>query len=655
MSSKKEKFLESAQKSIAKGQLDRAIKDYEQVVILEPNDIRHRQRLAELLVRVNRREEAISEYDVIGKYYADNAYYLKAIAVYKQIQKLDPADIGISRTLASLNEKQGLIGNALAEYSVLFNHYQREGNLSEALKILTAMLAVDPENRIIQLKFAETHFAAGDKELAYQEFTQLALQLMNRGDETAFNKVCDRIQQLFPDKSEFILDTLSAQVESGDGVQTIPRLQELIKKDTANLRAWRLLAEVYRSSGEYENLRSTLRHMIRFFPDESFPREELIQSVLSEGDVDRVLDLLNQHAQFFIAKRAFEPLEKFYFLLRELAPDDAGVQEGLTYLYEASGELEKLADITARPDSPGDDTAVQGNEPELEDIPLEPSSSLEVEPPPLLEAGWEEEIDLSHLELVVGHALPSEERLVVPSYSEGDEWSSDLEVRAAAEIAPVPESEAGDGEQTAFGPEGIVEVELEIEETPPAEETFRDLGEELLSETFGEDSATSVNREKYSLDGLFSQFKKGVDQQLDEGDTETHYNLGIAYKEMGLYDDAIAEFRIAALDPVRMIDCLTLQGICCRDKGDTGRAEEVFKEGVTLQGTAEELSSLRYELALLYEATGRMEEALQLYREVRGATPDFRDTARKIAVLQGGDGFQEPFDLDLVELEADEE
>ena len=54
MSSKKEKFLESAQKFIVKGQLDRAIKDYEQIVALDPNDIRHRQRLAELLVRVDR-------------------------------------------------------------------------------------------------------------------------------------------------------------------------------------------------------------------------------------------------------------------------------------------------------------------------------------------------------------------------------------------------------------------------------------------------------------------------------------------------------------------------------------------------------------------------------------------------------------------------
>ena len=59
-------------------------------------------------------------------------------------------------------------------------------------------------------------------------------------------------------------------------------------------------------------------------------------------------------------------------------------------------------------------------------------------------------------------------------------------------------------------------------------------------------------------------------------DSEMHYHLGIAYKEMGLYDDAVSEFRIAAIDPQRRIDSLTLQGICLRDKGDFAEAEEIF-------------------------------------------------------------------------------
>ncbi len=81
MASKKDKLLESAQKSIAKGQLDRAIRDYEEIVALDSADIRHRQKLAELLVKVNRKEDAIAEYETISRQYSNNHFYLKAIAV----------------------------------------------------------------------------------------------------------------------------------------------------------------------------------------------------------------------------------------------------------------------------------------------------------------------------------------------------------------------------------------------------------------------------------------------------------------------------------------------------------------------------------------------------------------------------------------------
>ena len=200
MSSKKDKFLESAQKFIVKWQLDRAVRDYEQVVALDPNDIRHRQKLAELLVRANRTMEAIGEYEAIGKYYADNGFYLKAIAVYKQVQKLDAEDIKTSLNLALLNEKQGLTGNALTEYGRVYSFFEKSGKRADALKILESMMAIDPENLATRLKFAEACLALGKKDLAYEDFSQVALLLKKRGDEDAFRQVSDRIRHLSPKK-----------------------------------------------------------------------------------------------------------------------------------------------------------------------------------------------------------------------------------------------------------------------------------------------------------------------------------------------------------------------------------------------------------------------------------------------------------------------
>ena len=132
MSTKKNKLLESAQKNILKGQLDRAINDYRQIIELDPSDLRHRQRIAELLTKAKRNDEAVKEYTSIAKHYIDSDHFVKAIAIYKQIQKLDPVNPDISLTLAYLNEKQGLIGNATTEYASAVQIFEKNG---ENLKI----------------------------------------------------------------------------------------------------------------------------------------------------------------------------------------------------------------------------------------------------------------------------------------------------------------------------------------------------------------------------------------------------------------------------------------------------------------------------------------------------------------------------------------
>jgi tetratricopeptide (TPR) repeat protein len=183
------------------------------------------------------------------------------------------------------------------------------------------------------------------------------------------------------------------------------------------------------------------------------------------------------------------------------------------------------------------------------------------------------------------------------------------------------------------------------------------LGDEdlaIFSEAlFGQEEARSEDQGKYGLGDLLTAFKKGVDEQLDESDTESHYSLGIAYKEMGLYDEAVEEFRAAARDTSRSADCSCLEGLCWRDKGDMTAAEDAFKEGLALPViSAEALLNLKYELAMLYELSDRTEEAISLYSEIMNANIYFRDVSDRLANLADNG------DLDILEpelLELDEE
>jgi len=149
---------------------------------------------------------------------------------------------------------------------------------------------------------------------------------------------------------------------------------------------------------------------------------------------------------------------------------------------------------------------------------------------------------------------------------------------------------------------------------------------------------------------IFPESENSAAAAMDLDELESHYDLGIAYKEMGLYGDAIKEFTVAAGNDRRRLDCLTLQAICFRDKGEPEKAKDLLQRGLSLELlTVAERTSLSYELAVLLETTGDLDGAITLYHEVHQANPSFHDVEYKLSSLVG----EEP--LDIIELEWEDE
>jgi tetratricopeptide (TPR) repeat protein len=133
----------------------------------------------------------------------------------------------------------------------------------------------------------------------------------------------------------------------------------------------------------------------------------------------------------------------------------------------------------------------------------------------------------------------------------------------------------------------------------------------------------------------FADSQRGIETRIDVEDTESHYNLGIAYKEMGLLDEAVAEFDQAVHNPARRLGCLMLKGICLIEKGSFDEAEKAFKSGLAHPGLTEgERISLLYEFGLLYERWNKHLEALDSFQSVADADLFFRDVGEKVAVLR---------------------
>jgi tetratricopeptide (TPR) repeat protein len=140
--------------------------------------------------------------------------------------------------------------------------------------------------------------------------------------------------------------------------------------------------------------------------------------------------------------------------------------------------------------------------------------------------------------------------------------------------------------------------------------------------------------ERLEFQDLFDSFKQGIQGQVAKDDYETHYTLGVAYHEMGLYEDAIEELQIACMDPGLQYDAYFLMGNCARDLERPEIALKCYEKVLEMEGLdPDQRRGIRYEQALTLRATGQDEQALRIFQEIREEGNDYRDTEQQIQEL----------------------
>ena len=161
-----------------------------------------------------------------------------------------------------------------------------------------------------------------------------------------------------------------------------------------------------------------------------------------------------------------------------------------------------------------------------------------------------------------------------------------------------------------------------------------ELEEELAAEEAMVDEATGRGKDEALLEEVFREFQKGVAEQLSEEDSDTHFNLGIAYKEMGLLPEAIREFQVSSRDPGYFIESCSMIGVCYLDQGMPDRAVEWYTRALGAPDIgADAVKALRYDLASSLEAAGEVDRARELFDEIYAADASYRDVSVRLAEL----------------------
>ena len=197
-----------------------------------------------------------------------------------------------------------------------------------------------------------------------------------------------------------------------------------------------------------------------------------------------------------------------------------------------------------------------------------------------------------------------------------------------------PAAEAADWLQDAASEQEGVEALFR------AEEDFFDLASELEDELRRE-GAIAADEELLEADGeqsveeIVEGFRQGMADALSEDDYDTHYNLGIAYREMGLVDEAIGEFQLAAKDPRYLVDCCSLLAASFIDKGFPELAVKWYLRGLDSPSLSEEESlGLLYELGNLHLSLGEEDRARERFVEIYGVNSNYRDIVAKLRELE---------------------
>ncbi|MCA9636869.1 MAG: tetratricopeptide repeat protein, partial [Myxococcales bacterium] len=193
MAFNRERALAAAAKYAARGQHDRAAREYQAIVEADPSDIRSWVMLADCLVRAGDNPGAIDRFKKVADFYAENQEPTKAIAVYRQILNLDAGRLDVHIKVAELLHQIGRTVDAIATYEFVAQSYFQAGKVGEGLEGFRMVAELDVAAVAKRLRVAELYSREGRKDEAVEHFRLAAQRLLADHRYDDFIRVAERL------------------------------------------------------------------------------------------------------------------------------------------------------------------------------------------------------------------------------------------------------------------------------------------------------------------------------------------------------------------------------------------------------------------------------------------------------------------------------
>src|ERR1019366_6004970 len=206
-------------------------------------DVNILNKVGDLFTRLNRNEEAIPYFTKIAEHFARDGFFLRGIAIYKKINRLDPSRLDVYERLAELYAKQGLTTEAKSQYQVLADYHAKNEKPVAAIGIYQKMTQTDPPNIQLHVKLADLYSQARRKIDALKEYAVVAGLLVERGALDESIQVYEKALQMSPDNAEILRAFVPILLESGRAREARVALRRALESTPRSVPLFLLSAE----------------------------------------------------------------------------------------------------------------------------------------------------------------------------------------------------------------------------------------------------------------------------------------------------------------------------------------------------------------------------------------------------------------------------
>lgn len=263
MAFSKEKAHERAEKFAAKGQHDKAAREYQSIVDNDPKDIRAWLMLADCLARTGDRNSALQRYLQVADYYAGAKEHQKALAVYRQALNIDPNRLDVHYKCAQLNMEIGRVHDAIASFEQIAAVQLQTGHVSEALKTYRVIADADATIVSKRLRLAELYSRERLLVEAVDAFRVAGDVLLQSGRKSDYVRVAERLIYHKNDDRPTIRKLARVYLELGDPRRALMKLNALLQADQHDREGLELLAETFIALGKPDKATSVIAELTR--------------------------------------------------------------------------------------------------------------------------------------------------------------------------------------------------------------------------------------------------------------------------------------------------------------------------------------------------------------------------------------------------------